>query len=93
MARRIPKIGRPVDDNEDSAVAYLSGEGHHMVFTHAEDINVTYDEEFVSVNTENSIVYDLIWSFRVSFGEEQNCFSISVRCLQETLAVRILADL
>jgi hypothetical protein len=78
--------------NRSGRADYLAHEWHHVVFTHAEDVDVSDEDQIVVVDLEYGVVDHFIDIVRIPLGEEEKGFGVSIGGLDESLPVRIFSN-
>jgi hypothetical protein len=71
---------------------YLAHERDQMVLAQGEDLNVLHYNHLVVVLVEDSAINDVSQILLVALGEEQQGLRIALRCVQQPLTVRVLAQ-
>lgn len=71
---------------------HFSGEGDEVMLTHGKNLDVLDDHELVVVFGEEGVVDDALQILFVTFGEVEHGLCVPRWRVEETLAVRVLAD-
>lgn len=71
---------------------HFSGKGHQVVLAQRKYLNVSYNHQFVVVFMKDGSIDNIPQVLLVTFGEEEQRLCVPLGCVQQALAIRILAQ-